>query len=98
MWQFALVRAATRLNQDGELARAAALVEKEMRYFRRYCEGLPGAETMVAALRRLAGSIGGERYAPIMAKEMRVASTKGLRGEREVRVLARVSWDAHLPK
>ena len=98
MWQFALVRAATRLNQDGELARAAALVEKEMRYFRRYCEGLPGAETMVAALRRLAGSIGGARYAPSMAKEMRVASTKGMRGERELRVLARVSWDAHLPK
>ena len=53
---------------------------------------------MVAALRRLAGSIGEARYAPAMAKEMRVASTKGMRGERELRVHAPVSWDAHLPK
>lgn len=98
-WQFAIVRAATRLNQEGELGRAAAFVAHELRFFVRYCEGLPGATEMVAALQRMAASIGRERYAPMSAKEMRVASTKGMRSEREHRVVhAQSSWVDHLPK
>ncbi len=97
-WQFAIVRAATRLNQDGELHRAGAFVTRELRYFVSYCEGLPGAQAMVEALQRLAASIGEERYAPRYAKEMRVASTKGMRSEREFRVHAQISWDKHLPQ
>jgi Ca-activated chloride channel family protein len=99
MWQFAIVRAATRLNQDGELARANELVEGELRHFRRYCQGLPGAASMLEALERMQRSIGHEVYAPMMAKEMRVASTKGLRRELDHRPLARASamWHSHLP-
>lgn len=97
-WQFSIVRAATRLNQDGELRRAGELVKRELRHFVRYAEGLPEAKGMVAALERLAASIGAARYAPMAAKEMRVASTKGLRGERELRAHAQLAWDTHLPK
>lgn len=34
----------------------------------------------------------------IAAKEMRVASSKALRSEREVRAHAVVTWDTYLPK
>lgn len=97
-WQFAIVRAATRLNQDGELRRAGELVKSELGHFVRYVEGLPEAQRMVAALERLAASIGEARYAPMAAKEMRVASAKGMRSEREMRGSARPNWDAYLPE
>ena len=73
-------------------------MKRELRHFVRYAEGLPEAKGMVAALERLAASIGAARYAPMAAKEMRVASTKGLRGERELRAHAQLAWDTHLPK
>ncbi len=76
-WQFAIVRAATRLNQDGELERAADLVERELRHFERYCAKLPGAKEMLAALKRLRASIGEQRYAPMMAKEMLAGERQG---------------------
>jgi Ca-activated chloride channel family protein len=97
-WQFEIVRAATRLNQDGELHRAGEFVARELVYFKRYCQGLLGAQEMVAALERLATSIGQDRYAPMAAKEMTIASIKGNRGERELRSSIRSSWDTHLPQ
>lgn len=96
-WQFAIVRAATRLNQDGELDRAAGFVERELHHFERYCRNLPGAEEMLVALRRLRASIGEQRYAPRMAKEMHHASVKGMRGERDLRKKKIGGWETHLP-
>ena len=97
-WQFDIVRAATRLNQDGELHRAGEFVARELGYFKRYCQGLAGAQEMVAKLERLARSIGQERYAPMAAKEMSIASIKGNRGQRDFRSAPRMSWDTHLPR
>jgi len=98
-WQLAVVRAATRLNQDGERDRARRLVELELKYLTRYCEGLPEAESLLNPLRRMLRSVGREIYDRTSAKEMRVASLKAQRGEREHRVsAAMLSWVDHLPE
>lgn len=97
-WQFEIVRAATRLNQEGELLRAGEFVARELGYFKRYCEGLPGAQMMFTALERLAGSIDQNRYSRTAAKEMTIASIKGNRGERDLRSAPQASWDKYLPQ
>ena len=96
-WQFGIVRAATRLNQDGELERAADLVERELHHFERYCAKLAGAKDMLVALKRLRASIGEQRYAPMMAKEMLQASVKGTRGELDLRKKKIGGWETNLP-
>ncbi|MEO8197381.1 MAG: VWA domain-containing protein [Thermoanaerobaculia bacterium] len=99
-WQLAIVRAAARLNQDGELHRANDLVTRELDWFRRYCKGLPDATTLVAQLERLAKSIGCERYAPMAAKEMYIRVQKSTRSERDYRFAASANpdWASQLPE
>ncbi len=97
-WQLWLVRAATRLNQDGELRRAAELVARELKFFVKYCDELPGAKALIDPLKRLQRTIGERQYDRRSAKEMMVSSRKATRGERELRVQARTGWESHLPK
>jgi hypothetical protein len=53
---------------------------------------------MVAAIERMARSVGQLVYSPISITEMRIASYKGTRMERDVRADASVAWDSYLPE
>ena len=53
---------------------------------------------MLVALERLARSISRDRYAPMAAKEMTIASIKGNRGQADLRSAPPARWDSHLPQ
>ncbi len=51
VWQGAVLRRAVRLNREGSYVEARQLLETELRYFERYCEGLPQTAPLVAEMR-----------------------------------------------
>ena len=68
------------LNQDGDPQAAAKFVEREMKYLRRYCAGVPELEEAIAALDSFGCSVQ-HQYTATTSKEMMLRAYKMSRGE-----------------
>ena len=83
-WRAHVMRRAMMLNQEGRLHEAKDYVMAELKWFERYCKGLPNAEALVPTM---------SEYAPrfefamgaMAAKEVLLASHKLIRGEEDHR-------------
>jgi Ca-activated chloride channel homolog len=64
-WSAHVVATAARMNRDGALAEATAYIERELRHFRRYVEGLDRGPEMVRELELL----GAQRRAPVLTAD-----------------------------
>lgn len=89
-WQAHVLHRAMALNQSGDLLRAFEFVAGELRHYERYCQGVPGAESMLETLHAYLPSMR-HRQGSVSAKEMMLASYKLSRGEADRRSAARGS-------
>lgn len=83
-WHAHAMHTAMGMNQHGDEAGAQRYLEQELRWFERYCRGLPAAAQWLHSLRHLAATVL-RRYAPRAAKEILLGSYKRSRGERDLR-------------
>mgnify|MGYP003339295162 CR=1 FL=1 len=68
------------LNQDGDEQSAAKFVEREAKYLRRYCEGVPELEDLYAGLDAFGCSVQ-HHFSAHTSKEMMLRAYKTSRGE-----------------
>lgn len=94
-WQMAIVRRVMSLNADGAYRAAAEYARSEIRWFERYCRGLPDAAALLEPLEHLAQRAD-EEHDPVARKEMMLASYKFMRGEEDRRSHKRKAWDQHI--
>ena len=97
LWQSEVIRKAVRLNREGDYHEAIELLTDELRYFERYCEGLPGTAELVEQLRRMLGSVD-RPWAERSRKEVELAHYKAATCQQDLRSHARPSWDKYIPK
>ena len=91
-WQAHVYHRAMMLNQDGEMQAAAELVERELRYLRKYCQGIAELEAEINSLRNFAGSVA-QRYTAVTSKEMMLKAYKMGRGEMDRRDRAGMTFE-----
>ncbi len=91
-WQAHIYHRAIVLNQDGEQEAAATFVERELKYFSRYCQGISGTERFVRGIVDLLPSLI-TTFSPRDAKEMLLSTYKMTRGEVDRRSMRRESID-----
>lgn len=56
-WHAQAVHALAQMNRSGERRQARHFLERELRYFERYCRDLPGTERLVRELALVLGRI-----------------------------------------
>lgn len=83
-WQAHVYHRAMMLNQDGEGQAAAELVERELKYLRKYCQGETDLEAEIDAMGSFAQSVA-QRYTAVTSKEMMLKAYKMGRGEMDRR-------------
>jgi len=79
-WQASVYHRGVALNQDGQGQEALTFVERQLRYFRRYCAGIAGLERLTASLEAFHRSLR-HRYDAVAAKEVMLFAYKHSRGE-----------------
>jgi Ca-activated chloride channel family protein len=84
VWQGAVLRRAVRLNRQGNYGEARRLLEEELRYFERYCAGLPQTGPLVAEMRGALDDIA-RAWDEGRRKEVEVRGWKQTRQERDHR-------------
>jgi Ca-activated chloride channel family protein len=92
-WQADILRTAARMNRDGAHRQVRAYVERELRYFERYCQGVPEAREAlreVVLLARNADRAWDERT----RKEMELTSYLAQNAKLDHRRMPRASWSA----
>ncbi len=52
-WQAAIVRKCVTINRQGDLNELGQYLDNELKHFSRYCQSLPGADRLVAELKRM---------------------------------------------
>lgn len=90
-WQAHIYHRAMRLNQDDEGQAAAELVQRELKYLRKYCQGIAELEAEIDSLDQFAESVHC-RYTAMTSKEMMLKAYKMGRGETDRRGRADVSF------
>jgi Ca-activated chloride channel homolog len=95
-WQSAIVREVVRRQRLGDVAAACRHLDRELRRFARFVDGLERAhELLVAELRTLRAALD-QGWLESQRKEVEVSHLKRSRGERDSRG-DRPSWTSHLP-
>jgi Ca-activated chloride channel homolog len=74
-WSAEIVAKVARLNREGDRREARRFIERALRYFERYAEGLPDGGSLIHELRSLARRAEQE-LSPRMAKEMTFQSIR----------------------
>ncbi len=95
IWQAHIVRKATGLNIDEDLFRSQQYVSHQLRFFERYCDGLPGVERLVHDLHRFR-RVADRHMSPRGSKEAMLMAHKSSRRETDRRSTVRASWIDHL--
>jgi Ca-activated chloride channel family protein len=83
-WQAHIYHRALMLNQDGQYEAAHAFVERERRFFDRYCHDLPEMRSSVHEVHSFAPTVH-HAYQAISSKEMLLRAYKTSRGETDRR-------------
>jgi Ca-activated chloride channel family protein len=94
-WHADIVRTAASMNRSGDRRHARHYVERQLRYFERYCDGLPNARELareITLLRRNIDRSWDERT----RKEMELGSYLAEANRVDHRCAARASWAARM--
>jgi Ca-activated chloride channel family protein len=97
IWKMAIVRRTMVLNTDGQFEQAERYAQEELRWFHRYCHGLPGVDADIIELGRMARHAQ-HRFSPMQAKEVMLAAYKSGRGEIDRRSVKRQHWADNMPE
>jgi Ca-activated chloride channel family protein len=96
-WSAHVVTSAAMMNRDGAFHEAERYIRRELVYFRRYVEALPGGQEMFRDLQLLAHRVGRE-FSSRMRKEMVVQSSMAMEGRSDHRGSGKASWSARLKR
>ena len=96
-WNAHVVTAAARINRDGGFNEAEKFVRGELRYFRRYVDGLPSARELVRELELLAERVA-FNLSSRMRKEMVLQSTISLSTRIDRRGPGKDRWSARMAR
>lgn len=96
-WQAAIVRHVTQLNIEGALPQARDYLDKEVPFFVRYCDGIPGAEALVAQLRSVTRA-SERQWSARVSKEVLMAMTEVNFNRISARRLVRQDWTSYVKR
>lgn len=95
VWSAQIVATGARMNREGDYRAAEAYVERELRYFSRYAEGLPQARAMLKEIELLSQRVGQE-FSSRMRKEMVFQSTLTMESRSDRRGSDKAAWSARM--
>ena len=95
IWSAHVVSALAKMNRDRAFEDAKRYIKRELRYFRRYAEGLDGGSEMIRELELLASRVG-RRLSSRIHKEMVHQSNLAMHSRVDSRGSDRASWSARL--
>ena len=95
LWQAHIVRRVTELNTDHLFNEATDYIDREIRYFRRFCNGLEGTGELIAEL-ELTRDAASRPWSPRAQKEVLRASVCAAKQEPDYRSAPRRRWSAYL--
>lgn len=96
-WSAHIVTAAARMNRDGAYEEAEKYIERELRHFRRYVEGLEQGREMIRELELLARRVDRE-FSSRMRKEMVVQSSLAMESRVDRRGMGKAAWSARMER
>ena len=88
---------AAQMNRDGAFEDAERLIDRELRYFRRYVECLEQGREMIRELELLALRVGRE-FSSRMRKEMVVQASMAMESRVDRRGMGKASWSARMER
>ena len=94
-WSAHVVSTAARMNRDAAYHEAESYIERELRYFRRYVEGLVQGREMIRELELLARRVG-RQFSSRMRKEMVVQSSLAMESRVDRRGIGKAAWSARM--
>lgn len=95
IWHAHVVRLVARMNRSRERREARGYLERELKWFERYCRDLPGAQSLVEEMARMFKHVDRD-WDERTRKEMEHGSYKTSRSERDYRSSARRHWSDRL--
>lgn len=96
-WSAHVVTTAARMNRDGAYEEAERYIERELRHFRRYVEGLDQGREMIRELELLARRVG-RQFSSRMRKEMVVQSSLAMESRADRRGMGKAAWSARMER
>lgn len=92
-----VVATAARMNRDGAYQDAEKYIERELRHFRRYVDGLDRGREMIAELELLARRVG-RQFSSRMRKEMVLQSSLSMESRVDRRGAGKAAWSARMER
>lgn len=96
-WSAHVVASAAHMNRDGAYEEAERYIERELRHFRRYVEGLDQGREMIRELELLARRVG-RQFSSRMRKEMVVQSSLAMESRVDRRGMGKAAWSARMER
>lgn len=96
-WSADVVATAARMNRDGAYQEAEKYIERELRHFRRYVEGLDRGREMIRELELLARRVG-RQFSSRMRKEMVLQSSLAVESRVDRRGAGKAAWSARMER
>ncbi len=96
-WSAHVVATAARMNRDGAYEDAERYIERELRHFRRYVEGLDCGRKMVRELELLAQRAG-HQFSSRLCKEMVLQSSLAMESRVDRRGMEKAAWSARMER
>ena len=96
-WSAHVVTTSARMNRDGAYEEAERYIQRELRHFRRYVEGLDQGREMIRELELLARRVG-RQFSSRMRKEMVVQSSLAMESRVDRRGMGKAAWSARMER
>lgn len=96
-WSAHVVTTAARMNRDGAYEEAERYIERELRHFRRYVEGVEQGHEMIRELELLARRVV-RQFSSRMRKEMVVQSSLAIESRADRRGMGKAAWSARMER
>lgn len=96
-WSAHIVSVAAQMNRDGAFEQAEKFIDRELRYFRPYVEGLERNREMIRELELLALRVG-RQFSSRMRKEMVVQASIAMESRVDRRGMGKAAWSARMER
>lgn len=96
-WSAHVVTTAARMNRDGAYEDAERYIDRELRHFRRYVEGLEQGHELIHELELLARRVG-RQFSSRMRKEMVVQSSLAMESRVDRRGAGKAAWGVRMAR
>lgn len=97
LWQSMVIRRVVDLNRDAAYDQGTKYLAAQIRYFEKYCRGLPGADVLVAEIQKMSGSFR-QPWHERSRKEMELAGYRAQFSVNESRREVRMPWADYVPE